>query len=323
MTKILITGGAGYIGSHCCKELAARGYDPVVFDNFSTGHREFVQWGELFEGDLRSYEDVDKCLRKHKPDAVMHFAGFIEVGESVKDPGKYYDNNFTGALQLLKALVGHGIDKFVFSSTAAVYGHPAEVPISESHPLKPVNPYGWTKLLIEQMLADFGTAHGLRWVALRYFNAAGADASGEIGEKHEPESHLIPRILQAALEGRPVYIYGTDYPTADGTCIRDYIHVTDLIEAHVLALQYLNGGNGSDVFNLGQGRGYSVREVIDAACRVTGVNISVENEARRPGDPPELIAGNAKAQRVLGWEPSNSSLDSILRSAFAWHRRGY
>jgi UDP-glucose-4-epimerase GalE len=221
----------------------------------------------------------------------------------------------------LKAVVGHGIDKFIFSSTAAVYGHPEETPISESHPLKPVNPYGWTKLLIEQMLADFGAAHGLRSVALRYFNAAGADASGSIGEKHEPESHLIPRILQAALNGSQVRVYGTDYPTDDGTCIRDYIHVSDLVEAHLLALDYLGGSNPSDVFNLGQGRGYSVREVIDAACRVAGVDISVENEARRPGDPPELIAGNVRAREVLGWAPSRSGLDNILRSALAWHRK--
>ena len=320
MKKIIVTGGAGYIGSHCCKELAENGYEPIVFDNLSKGHLDFVKWGELFRGDIRNYKDIDACLKKHQPDAVMHFAGFIEVGESVKDPGKYYDNNVSGSIQLLKATVANGIYKFIFSSTAAVYGHPEEVPISEDHPLQPVNPYGWTKLLIEKMLADFETAHGLRWVALRYFNASGADPNGGIGEKHEPESHLIPRIIQAAMKGQQVYIYGTDYPTVDGTCIRDYIHVTDLIKAHVLALDYLNDENGSDVFNLGQGRGYSVREVINAAAQVTGIEIPVQVEQRRAGDPPQLIASNAKARKILNWTPEKSDLENILASAWRWHK---
>ena len=321
MRRILVTGGAGYIGAHCCKALSALGYEPLVFDNFVTGHQKFVQWGDFFEGDICSSDDLIECLNRHPVDAVLHFAGFIEVGESVKDPAKYYANNVGGTLQLLRTVVDHGVKKFIFSSSAAVYGHPKQVPIEENHPLEPVNPYGWTKLVVEKMLADFQTAHNLRWVALRYFNAAGADASGRIGEQHEPESHLIPRLLDAALKGeRKVSIFGTDYPTEDGTCVRDYIHVSDLARAHVLALDYLNAGGDSDVFNLGQARGYSVKEVIKTASAVTGIKIPVQNEARRPGDPAELVASNQKATRLLGWKPSKSSLENILQSAFNWHQ---
>jgi UDP-glucose-4-epimerase GalE len=321
MRKILVTGGAGYIGAHCCKALAERGYEPLVFDNFLTGHRHFVQWGEFFEGDIRSSDDLRECFNRHRVDAVLHFAGFIEVGESVRDPAKYYANNVGGSLQLLRAVVTQGVTKFIFSSSAAVYGHPQQVPIEERHPLAPVNPYGWTKFFVEKMLADFQTAHHLCWTALRYFNAAGADASGQIGEQHEPESHLIPRLLNAALSGeKKVSIFGTDYPTVDGTCVRDYIHVSDLARAHVLALDYLNAGGASDVFNLGHAKGYSVKEVIQTASAVTGIEIPVQNEAKRPGDPAELVASNQKAKRLLGWKPSESSLENILQSAFDWHQ---
>jgi len=317
--NILVTGGAGYIGAHCCKELASRGHHPVVFDSLVTGHRRHARWGSFFKGDTNSAEQLDACLSRYKVDAVMHFAAFIEVGESVADPQKYYANNVAGTLQLLHALVRHGIRHFVFSSSAAVYGNPQQVPIEEKHPTRPVNPYGWTKLMVETMLADFGSAYGLRWAALRYFNAAGADAAAEIGEWHDPESHLIPRVLDAALNGRhPVHVYGTDYPTPDGTCIRDYIHVTDLARAHVLALEHLLNGSPGGAFNLGQGQGASVMEVIRKAAEITGRPIAVETTARRPGDPPVLIASNEKARRELGWVPEHSSLDNIIATAWKW-----
>jgi len=321
MKKVLVTGGAGYIGAHCCKELAARGYEPVVFDSLAKGHREFVRWGELFQGDITAPADLDRCFQHHDIGAVLHFAGFIEVGESVKDPAKYYGNNVSGTLELLAAMVRHGVGDFIFSSSAAVYGYPEKVPIGEDHPLSPVNPYGWTKLMVETMLGDFEAAHGIRWVALRYFNAAGADADAVIGERHQPESHLIPRLLLAALNGGgSVSIYGTDYPTADGTCVRDFVHVCDLARAHVLALEYMSSGAPSTVFNLGQGRGYSVREVVGKVRELTGVDLPVVEEARRPGDPAVLIASNARAREILGWEPVDSGLENILSSAWRWHR---
>ena len=318
--NVLVTGGAGYIGAHCCQELAARGFRPVVFDNLSTGHREFVRWGEFCEGDIRDADRLDAACARFRIEAVLHFAAFIEVGESVANPLKYYANNVTGSLQLIRAMVRHGIHHIVFSSSAAVYGNPHQVPIDEEHPTCPLSPYGRTKLMVEHILADCERAHGLRWMALRYFNAAGADPAAQIGEWHNPESHLIPRILDAAGDGdRPVQVYGTDYPTPDGSCIRDYIHVADLARAHVLALERLLAGNDGGAFNLGQGRGYSVLEVIRQAGRITGKPLSIQTGPRRPGDPPVLIASNRKAQDRLGWVPEQSSLEDIIASAWKWH----
>jgi UDP-glucose-4-epimerase GalE len=319
--NILVTGGAGYIGAHCCKELAARGFRPVVFDSLVKGHRENVRWGEFYQGSTGNAGNLADCLTRFRIDAVMHFAAFIEVGESVADPAAYYLNNVAGSLQLMQAMVQGNIRHMVFSSSAAVYGNPLRVPIDEEHPRAPLSPYGWSKQMVETMLTDFGTACGLRSMALRYFNAAGAAASGEIGEQHTPESHLIPRILDAALVGSPVAVYGTDYPTPDGTCIRDYIHVTDLARAHVLALEHLLNGSPGGAFNLGQGQGASVMEVIRKAAEITGRPIAVETAARRPGDPPALVASNEKARRELGWVPEHSSLDNIIATAWKWHSK--
>jgi UDP-glucose-4-epimerase GalE len=319
--NILVTGGAGYIGAHCCKELAARGFQPVVFDDLSKGHRENIRWGGFHQGSTGSLDDLTECLRRWRIEAVMHFAAFIEVGESVADPAAYYRNNVGGSLNLLHAMVQHGIRHLVFSSSAAVYGNPVRVPIDEEHPRAPLSPYGWSKQMVETMLADFDTAWGLRAMALRYFNAAGADASGEIGEQHTPESHLIPRLLNAAMAGSPVEIYGTDYATPDGTCIRDYIHVTDLACAHVAALEHLLNGRPGGAFNLGQGQGFSVREVIRKAAEMTGRPTPLREAARRPGDAPVLIASNEKARRELGWTPVHSSLENILATAWQWHQR--
>jgi UDP-glucose-4-epimerase GalE len=318
--NVLVTGGAGYIGAHCCQELARRGFQPVVYDNLSTGHREHVRWGELVEGDIGDAAGLDEVCSRFRITAVMHFAAFIEVGESVANPLKYYANNVTGSLQLIRAMVRHGIGHIVFSSSAAVYGNPQYVPIDEEHPTRPLSPYGRSKLMVERILADCESAHGLRWMALRYFNAAGADPAARIGERHNPESHLIPRILDAAGDGaRPVQVYGTDYPTPDGSCIRDYIHVADLARAHVLALERLLAGNDGGAFNLGQGRGYSVLEVIRQAARITGKPLPIQTGPRRPGDPPVLIAANRKAQDRLGWFPEQSSLEDIIASAWKWH----
>jgi UDP-arabinose 4-epimerase len=319
--NILVTGGAGYIGSHCCKALAARGHRPIVFDSLVKGHRENVRWGDLVPGDVTDAAALDACLDRYDVEAVIHFAALIEVGESVADPLAYYANNVGGTLQVLRAVRRKGIRHFVFSSSAAVYGTPERVPIDEDHPLRPLSPYGWTKRMMETMLEDFGRAYGLRWAALRYFNAAGADASGEIGEAHRPESHLIPRVLDAAIEGRPVAVFGADYPTPDGTCIRDYVHVSDLAAAHLAALEHLSGGGPSLTVNLGQGRGYTVLEVIRAAEAVTGRPVALRVSERRPGDPPVLVASHRKAQEQLGWVPRESALDHILRTAWQWHRK--
>jgi UDP-glucose-4-epimerase GalE len=294
----------------------------VVYDNLSKGHRQHVRWGDFCEGDTGDPGRLDECIAHYKIDAIMHFAAFIEVGESVADPAKYYVNNVVNSLALLQAAVRRGIRHFVFSSSAAVYGSPQRVPIEENHPAAPVNPYGWTKRMVENMLADFGRAYGLKWVALRYFNAAGADADADIGEQHDPESHLIPRILDAALDGaRPIHVYGTDYPTEDGTCIRDYVHVADLARAHILALEHLLAGSAGGVFNLGQGRGYSVMEVIRTVSEITGRTIAVNTSARRPGDAAVLIASNRKALEVLGWTPQESTLENIITTAWQWHRK--
>ncbi len=317
---VLITGGAGYVGSHANACLAARGVRTVVLDNLVYGHKDFVQWGELVTGDITDARLLDDVFAATRFDAVMHFAAYAYVGESVTDPAKYYANNVLGTLSLMDAMRRAGVDKLIFSSTCATYGLPREIPITESHPQEPINPYGWTKRIIEQAMADYGRAYGLRSVALRYFNAAGADAAGRIGERHSPETHLIPLVLLAALDpARAVSIFGTDYDTPDGTCIRDYIHVADLAEAHLLALEHLLGGGGSEVFNLGNGRGFSVREVIDCAREVTGRPIAVREAERRPGDPPRLVGSAAKIGAALGWTQRYDDLSQILRTAWQWH----
>jgi UDP-glucose-4-epimerase GalE len=317
---VLVTGGAGYIGSHACKALALAGYRPVVFDNLSRGHREAVRWGPLVEGDTADRASLAGALEAHRAFAVMHFAAFAYVGESVTEPALYYRNNLAGTLSLLDAMVEAGVDKIVFSSTCATYGNPASVPMGETAPQHPVNPYGETKLAIERALHWYGQAYGLRSASLRYFNAAGADPEGEIGELHNPETHLIPLILQAALGQRPhIDIYGTDYPTPDGTAIRDYIHVQDLAEAHLRALEHLAAGRESTALNLGTGRGHSVREVIRVAEKVTGRPIPCREAPRRPGDPPALVADPGLAAELLGWRARASDLETIVRTALAWH----
>ena len=320
---ILVTGGAGYIGSHTCKALAKAGYLPIVYDNLCFGHEWAVQWGPLERGDILDRDRLDQVIEKYQPRAVMHFAAFAYVGESITDPGKYYRNNVIGSLTLLEAMRDSGIKRIVFSSTCATYGTPEKLPIDESSPQHPINPYGASKLMVERMLSDFGTAHGLVWAALRYFNAAGADADCQIGEVHDPETHLIPLVLDAALSRRPnVTIFGSDYDTPDGTCIRDYIHVTDLAEAHVLALNSIQGERGSGAYNLGNERGFSVRQVIDAAERVTKLRIPFTLSERRAGDPSALVSSSLKARDLIGWRPKISELDEIVRTAWAWHQ-GY
>lgn len=320
--NVLVTGGAGYIGSHAVRELLEAGYKVVVYDNLSKGHRAAVPSGvPLVVGDIRDGEAVARTLRDYRIAAVVHFAAYSLVGESMQDPARYYHNNVCGTLCLLSAMHQAGVDKLVFSSTAAVYGEPAVWPITEDMPTVPTNVYGRTKLVIEHMLADFAMAYGLRYVSLRYFNAAGALADGAIGEDHTPETHLIPLVLQAALGRREaVHIYGTDYPTADGTCVRDYIHVTDLAAAHVLAVRYLLDGGACRVYNLGSEAGFSVRQVIERAKAVTGVDFPVKEAPRRAGDPAVLVASSARIKAELGWQPRLSDLDTILRTAWAWHR---
>ena len=317
---VLVTGGAGYIGSHACKILARAGYQPIVFDNLSRGHREAVRWGPLVEGDLADRERLLLALETHRVSSVMHFAAYAYVGESVDDPALYYRNNLAGTLSLLEAMREARIDKIVFSSTCATYGLPERIPIDEDAQQVPVNPYGETKLAIERALHWYGEAYGLRSIALRYFNAAGADPEGEIGELHEPETHLIPLVLQTALGQRShIDVYGNDYPTADGTAIRDYIHVEDLAEAHLRALEHLCAGRESAALNLGTGTGHSVREVIAAVEAVSGRTVAWRAAERRPGDPPVLVADPNLATKKLGWRTQCSDLPTIIRTAFAWH----
>jgi UDP-glucose-4-epimerase GalE len=319
---ILVTGGAGYVGSHACKALAGAGYLPVVYDNLSRGHREAVRWGPLVEGDLHDSPRLAAALRAHEVTAVLHFAALAYVGESMAEPEIYYRNNVGGTLALLAAMREAEVGTIVFSSTCAVYGIPDRLPISESTAKAPLSPYGETKLAIERALHWYNRCYGLRFAALRYFNAAGADPEGEIGEDHEPETHLIPRVLRAALgSGEPVEVYGTDYATPDGTAIRDYIHVTDLADAHVRALGYLTGGGESGALNLGTGQGCSVRQVIAAVDRIAGRPAPFRETARRAGDPPELVADPALARTRLQWQPRHSDLDTIVRTALAWERR--
>jgi UDP-arabinose 4-epimerase len=320
--SILVTGGAGYVGSHACKALAEAGYRPVVYDNLSRGHADAVRWGPLVEGDLHDRSRLAEAMRAHGIGAVMHFAAFAYVGESVTDPEIYYTNNVGGTLALLGAMRDAAVDLLVFSSTCAVYGVPEAVPIRETTAKAPLNPYGETKLAIERTLPWYAGAYGLKYLALRYFNAAGADPGGEIGEDHDPETHLIPLVLRAALgQGEPVQVYGTDYSTADGTAIRDYVHVTDLADAHVRAVADLARGGESGALNLGTGKGHSVREVVAAVERVGGRPVPRREVARRPGDPPALVADPALAAARLGWRPVRSDLDTIVRTALAWETR--
>jgi len=319
---ILVTGGAGYIGSHACKALARAGFRPVAYDSLVNGHREAVKWGPLIEADLTDTARLADTLRRFDVAAVMHFAAFAYVGESVAKPDLYFRNNVVNSLGLLEAMRERGLKRIVFSSTCATYGHPERMPIAESTHQRPINPYGETKLMVERMLHWYGAAHGFTYASLRYFNAAGADLAGEIGEDHHPETHLIPLVLEAALGRRAqIDIFGTDYPTPDGTAIRDYIHVEDLVEAHILALQHLLKGGLSQSLNLGTGAGHSVREVIAAAERVTGRRIARRETARRAGDPPVLVADAHRAREVLGWAPRHSDLDTIIKTAWAWHGR--
>lgn len=320
--KILVLGGAGYIGSHTVRELIDAGEEVVIADNLETGHIEAVHPAAAFyQGDIRDRAFVDKVFDSEKIDGVIHFAANSLVGESMTNPLKYYDNNLYGTKVLLESMVAHGVDKIVFSSTAATYGEPESIPILESDRTEPTNPYGETKLSMEKMMKWTGVAHGLRYVALRYFNACGAHADGEIGEAHNPETHLIPLILQVPNgQRKKISIYGDDYDTKDGTCVRDYIHVTDLAQAHILAMKYLVDGGESNVFNLGNGVGFTVKEVIETARKVTGHPIPAEVTPRRGGDPAQLIASSAKAKDVLGWNPEHADLEEIIASAWKWHK---
>lgn len=322
--KIMIVGGAGYVGSHANKLLSNRGYDTVVFDNLSTGHKELVKWGDYFYGDLRSSADIRKCLKEHNVSDVMHFAACALVGESMSDPAKYYDNNVVNMLNLLNEMRVAGIRNIVFSSSAAVYGVPTEVPIPEEHRKDPINPYGRTKSVMEDIMKDYRAAYGLEAVNLRYFNAAGADPEGEIGEMHFPETHAIPLALQAAAGFTgPFSVLGADYDTPDGTCVRDYVHVADLASAHLLALELLRGKKSGATVNLGNGRGFSVREIVDMARKVTGRRFNVVEAARRPGDPPTLVASCGKAMELLGWKPEHSDLEEIVGTAWRWMLRRF
>jgi UDP-arabinose 4-epimerase len=316
--NVLVTGGAGYIGSHTCKALAEAGFQPIAYDNMVSGHEWAVQWGPLIRGDILDRQRLGELFREYKPIGVMHFAAYADVGESMEEPLKYYRNNVAGTLTLLETMRENSVDQMVFSSTCATYGVPQTIPISELHEQNPINPYGASKLVGERMLADVGTAHGIRSVLLRYFNAAGADPDGELGEERLSEGHLVPLVLKVALGSRShLTTFGTDYDTPDGTCIRDYVHVSDLARVHVLALQALERGSNNSCYNLGTGKGFSVKEVIQAAREVTGRSIAVVEGPRRPGDAPRLVADATKAKRELGWQARYVDLSQII--ATAWH----
>ncbi|HEX8963120.1 MAG TPA: UDP-glucose 4-epimerase GalE [Rhodocyclaceae bacterium] len=324
MTKpnILVVGGAGYIGSHMVKLLRQSGFGVVVVDDLSGGHRDAVLDARLVVGSMADGRLLAELFARHRFAAVMHFASFIQVGESMNDPAKYYANNLAATLTLLDAMRTAGVARFIFSSTAAVYGEPDHVPIGEDHAKRPINPYGRSKWMVEQVLEDFDRAYGLKSVCLRYFNAAGADPEGELGERHLPETHLIPLVLQAAAgRGPAVSVFGSDYDTPDGTCIRDYIHVCDLCDAHLLALRHLLDGGASARLNLGNGAGFSVMEVVETVRRVTGRPVAISREPRRAGDPPRLVANAALARELLGWRPRRADLDTIVADAWRWERR--
>lgn len=317
---ILVCGGAGYIGSHINKQLTKEGYETVVFDNLVYGHKEAVKWGHFVQGDLKNIEDIERVFQQYNIEAVFHFAAYAYVGESVQEPEKYYYNNVAHTLNLLHVMKKYGCKKIIFSSTCATYGEPKSVPITEDMPQNPINPYGATKLMVERIFQDYEKAYGMQFVVLRYFNAAGADPEGEIGESHNPETHIIPLVLDAASGKRPdIKVFGTDYDTPDGSCIRDYIHVTDLASAHLLALHHLEKNGKSDFFNLGNTVGTSVLEVVNSVKKVTGKNFTVTLADRRPGDPAKLVGSSAKARKVLGWKPIYGDIDVIVEHAWKWH----
>jgi UDP-glucose 4-epimerase len=319
MTNILVAGGAGYIGAHTCLDLFAKGFTPVVYDNLSNGHAEFVKWGKLEIGDIRDRRRLDEVLAKYKPQAIIHFAAAIEVGESVRDPGAYYDNNVAGTITLLRAAQAAGIDKIVFSSTCATYGVPLSIPMNEAHPQSPLNPYGRSKLIVEQMLLDLDRYQAFRSCILRYFNAAGADPEGRIGEWHSPETHAIPIALDAAMGRRPCFeVLGTDYDTRDGSCVRDFVHVLDLADAHTRAIQHLLNKGASQALNLGTGHGTTVKELLETVRNVVGKSFDVKYGPRREGDSPALVADNALARETIGWAPRHD-LRSIIETAWNWH----
>ena len=323
-SNILVTGGAGYIGSHTCKALAKAGYIPVTIDNLASGHRSAVRWGPFIEGDLSNEKLLLQIIQDYKVKAVMHFAADTYVGESMLAPGKYFHNNITNTLTLLNAMVCSKVQKFVFSSTCSIYGMPQHIPINENHPQQPINPYGESKLFIEKALRWYKIAHSIQSISLRYFNAAGADLDGEIGEDHNPETHLIPLVIQTALGQREqMQILGTDYETPDGTAIRDYIHVTDIANAHVKAMEYLSASGNSASLNIGTGKGYSVREVIKIVEDVSGIRININEMPRRAGDPPLLVAQCGLANELFGWEPQYSDLRSIITTAIRWHQQNH
>jgi len=321
MKNILVTGGAGFIGSHTCKALVQAGYTPITYDNLERGHRWAVKWGPFEQGDLKSDHDLQNTFERWKPWAVLHFAGYAYIGESVRDPIKYYETNIGGTAKLLAACAAFKCRNFVFSSSCATYGVPARLPLKEDDAQNPVNPYGFSKLVVERMLKDVEAAHGIRHVTLRYFNASGADPDGELGEFHQPETHLIPLVLFAAMGRRPtVKIFGNDYPTRDGTCVRDYVHVSDLADAHVAAINWLETERTSHSFNLGNGYGFSVNDVIKVSEKVTGVSIKTEISFRRAGDPPMLTSDPTKARQMLGWNPKYPKLDQQIAHAWQWFR---
>ena len=318
---ILVTGGAGYIGSHTCKALSKAGFTPVTFDNLSKGHRHAVQWGPLIEGDIGNPDDLDKAFEEYDFTGVIHFAGLIEVGESVGKPALYYHNNVTGSLSLLNAMIAHNVKNIIFSSSCSVYGQTENVPIIESETKNPLNPYAASKLMVEYMLQHYGTAHDLKYVICRYFNACGADPDGEIGEEHDPETHIIPLLIKTLLGERQSFsVFGTDYETPDGTCIRDYIHVSDLADAHVKALRHLLECGESTDLNLGTGQGYSVHEIVEAMQRITQSKLKIEHKERRPGDAPILVANSQKCQDVLGFKPQHSDLETIITNTWDFYR---
>ncbi|MBB6488627.1 UDP-glucose 4-epimerase GalE [Rhizobium lusitanum] len=321
MKTVFVTGGAGYIGSHCCKAFAKAGWSVVTYDNLSRGWHDAVKWGPLVEGDIADARAVAAALRQYKPDVVAHFAAYAYVGESVEFPELYYRNNTFGTLVLIEEMLKAGVNRLIFSSTCASYGIPSHTPIDETHPQWPINPYGWSKFMIERMVEDFSRARGLNAVMLRYFNAAGCDPDGEIGERHEPETHVVPLAIEAAIRsGRSFTINGTDFDTRDGTAVRDYIHVSDLAQAHVLGGEKLLRDEGVHVYNLGTGNGTTVKELVDAVGRISGQELAVAYGSRRAGDPPALVAAAGKAEAELGWVPRHSSIDRIIETALAWYR---
>ncbi|WP_320175509.1 UDP-glucose 4-epimerase GalE [Maridesulfovibrio sp.] len=319
--SLLVCGGAGYIGSHMTRMIAEAGHNVTVFDNLSTGHAEALKWGKFVQGDLRNPEDLARLFAENSFDAVFHFSGLIVVSESVEKPFEYYDNNVTGTLNLLQAMRKYGVDKFVFSSTAAVYGEPVMEMITEEHPLKPLNPYGRTKLQVEEILQDYAIAYGLDSVCFRYFNAAGAHPDSTIGEAHSPETHLIPNILLSCIdEGRRLKIFGSEYPTPDGTCVRDYIHILDLCDAHLKAVDFMSSTKGAHSFNLGNGKGFSILDVIRSSSEVIGREIQFDYEPARAGDSPRLVADSSKAAEILKWTPKYADLREIIKTAYRWHK---